>query len=153
MPGHRKPALTATSVGGLKYFRRLQSLFAQLHDVGTDNDHAGNRQLHFDHYASLILLYFFNPCLTSLRGIQEASGLDKVQKKLGAPRTSLGSLSAAARVFDPEPLQAIVAERAAEARPRDAGREPEVLYRIALIRNHPSATAQWNPTAPLTVAG
>ena len=28
-----------------------------------------------------------------------------------------------------------------------------LLYRISLIRNHPSATAQWNPTAPLTVAG
>ena len=75
MPGHRKPALVAKSVGGLKYFKRLQPLFDRLRDIGTDNDHAGNRQLHFDQYASLILLYFFNPCLTSLRGIQKASDL------------------------------------------------------------------------------
>jgi hypothetical protein len=133
MPGHRKPTLAAKSVGGLKYFRRLQPLFARLHDVGTDNDHAGNRQLHFDHYASLILLYFFNPCLTSLRGIQQTSGLDKVQKKLGVPRTSLGSLSAAARVFDPGPLQAIVAELAAEALPLESGREAEVLRGLTAV--------------------
>ena len=27
-----------------------------------------------------------------------------------------------------------------------------MLYRVAVIRDHPSATAQWNPTAPFTVA-
>ncbi len=133
MPGHRKPALAAKSVGGLKYFKRLQPLFARLHDVGTDHDHAGNRRLHFDHYASLILLYFFNPCLTSLRGIQKASGLDKVRKKLGIPRTSLGTLSAAARVFDPEPLQAIIAELAAAALPLESGREAEVLRGLTAV--------------------
>jgi hypothetical protein len=133
MPGRRKPALAAKSVAGLKYFKRLQPLFARLHDVGTDNDHAANRQLHFDHYASLLLLYFFNPCITSLRAIQQASDLDNVQKKLGIPRTSLGSLSAAARVFDPEPLQAIVAELAAEALPLESGREAEVLRGLTAV--------------------
>ncbi len=133
MSGRRKPVLTAKSVGGLKYFRRLQPLFARLHEVGTDNDHAGHRQLHFDHYASLLLLYFFNPCLTSLRGLQQASGLAKVRTKLGVPRTSLGALSAAARVFDPEPLQAIVAELAAEALPLESGREAEVLRGLTAV--------------------
>jgi len=133
MSRHRKPALSAKSVGGLKYFRRLQPLFARLHDIGTDNDLAGNRQLHFDHYASLILLYFFNPCLTSLRSIQQASTLHKVQTQLGVPRTSLGSLSAAARVFDPEPLQAIVAELAQEALPLESGREAELLRGLTAV--------------------
>ena len=133
MPGHRKPAPAAKSVGGLKYFRRLQPLFARLHDIGTDDDHAGNRQLHFDHYASLVLLYFFNPSITSLRAIQKASELDKVQKKLGVPRTSLGSLSAAARVFDTEPLQVIIAELAAEALPLESGREAEVLRGLTAV--------------------
>ena len=132
MPRDRKPALAAKSVGGLKYFKRLQPLFARLHEVGTDHDHAGNRQLHFDHYASL-LLYFFNPGLTSLRGLQQASGLDKVQKKLGVPRTSLGALGAAAHVFDPEPLQAVIAELAAEARPLESGREAEVLRGLTAV--------------------
>ena len=106
MPRQPKPALSKNNISGLKHFRQLQPLLARLHEVGTQSDTAGNRQLFFDHYASLILLYFFNPGITSLRGIQQASGLDKVQKKLGVPHASLGSLSAAARVFDPEPLQA-----------------------------------------------
>jgi hypothetical protein len=133
MPGHRKPALAAKSVGGLKYFKRLQPLFERLHDLGTDHDPAGNRQLHFDHYAALILLSFFNPGLTSLRAIQKASELDKVQRKLGVPRTSLGALSAAARVFDPEPLRAIIAELAAEALPLESGREAEVLRGLTAV--------------------
>src|SRR5438876_3813407 len=108
MPRQRKPPITAKNIQGLKYFQRLQPLFQPLHDVGTARDHAGNRRLFFDHYASLILLSFFNPVLSSLRAVQEASCLDKVQKKLGGPRTSLGALSAAARLFDPEPLQALI---------------------------------------------
>jgi hypothetical protein len=68
-------------------------LLQSLHEVGTQRDKAQNRQLHFDQYGALLLLYFFNPVLTSLRGIQQASHLEKVQKKLGCRGTSLGSLS------------------------------------------------------------
>ena len=88
MPRPRKPPRTAKSVGGLKYFHKLLPLLERLHEVGTERDRAGNRQCHFDHYATLLLLYFFNPSLTSLRSLQEASGLAKVQKKLGIPRTA-----------------------------------------------------------------
>jgi hypothetical protein len=65
-----------------------------------------------DQYPALILLYFFNPLLTSLRGLQQASELDKVQQVLGCAKTSLGSLSEAARVFDAHALQAILTELA-----------------------------------------
>ena len=58
----------------------------------------------------LILLYMFNPTVTSLRAIQQASELGKVQKKLGCKRSSLGSLSEASRVFDSHRLQEIIAE-------------------------------------------
>ena len=51
---------------------------------------------------SLILLYFFNPTLTSLRGIQAASQLQKVQKTLGCRPTSLRSFTSASCVFDAE---------------------------------------------------
>jgi hypothetical protein len=33
-----------------------------------------------------VLLYFFNPILTSLRSIQQPSTLDKVGQELGVPR-------------------------------------------------------------------
>ena len=93
----------------------------------------GNRQLHFDQYASLILLFFFNPILTSLRGLQQASCLDKVQNKLDCPRTSLGALSAAARVFDAEPLQRIIGELAQQALPLQAGKDAEVLRGLTAV--------------------
>src|ERR1700693_4931401 len=127
MPPPRKPQVTAKNIQGLKYFKRLEPLFQPLHDVGTPRDHAGNRRLFFDHYACLILLSFFNPVLSSLRAVQQASCLDKVQDKLGGPRTSLGALSEAARLFDPEPLQAIVGELAQQALPLSAGQDAGVL--------------------------
>lgn len=71
-----------------------------------------NRKLHYDLYASLLLLYFFNPTFTGLRSIQHASTLKNIQDKLGVKRTSLGSLSEASHVFDPQLLTPIVNELA-----------------------------------------
>lgn len=133
MPRQRKPALTDKNISGLKHFQRLQPLLARLHDVGTQADTAGNRQLFFDHYASLILLFFFNPAITSLRAIQQASCLEHVRRKLGCPRTSLGSLSAAARDFDAEPLRDIITELAGQALPLESGREAEVLRGLTAV--------------------
>ena len=96
-----------------------------MHDVGCQRDRAGNRQLHYDQYCLLILLYFFNPVVTSLRGLQQASELAKVQKKLGCSRAALGSLSEAASVFDPERLKEIVAGAWARSC-RPLGRDPRL---------------------------
>ena len=82
----------------------------RLHDVGCKRDKAGNRKLHYDQYCLLVLLFLFNPVVRSLRSLQQASLLKNVQRKLGCPRTSLGSLSEATDVFDPERLEAIVGE-------------------------------------------
>ena len=128
-----KTRVTAQNIRGLKYFKQLQPLLARLHDVGTDSDRAGNRPLFFDDYAALILLFFFNPSLGSLRVLQQASCLDKVQKKLGCRRTSLGSLSAAARDFDAEPLPAIVGELAQQALPLTAGKDADLLRGLTAV--------------------
>lgn len=102
---------------GLKYFHKLSRLLKRLHRVGCTRDRAGNRRLHMDHYVALLLLYLFNPTCHSLRAIQRISRLEKVQKKLGVPRCSLGSLSEAARVFDSRPLQKMVTTLARETQP------------------------------------
>lgn len=102
---------------GFKHFHKLSRLLKRLHKIGCANDRAGNRLLYMDHYVSLLLLYLFNPTCNSLRAIQRISQLRKVQKKLGVPRCSLGSLSEAARVFDSRPLQEIVTTLAREAQP------------------------------------
>ena len=95
---------------GFKYFKMLSGLLERLQDAGCQHDRAGNRTLHMDQYVSLLLLYMFNPICTSLRALQQASELDKVQKKLGCARASLGSLSESARVFDSELLKEIIEE-------------------------------------------
>src|SRR5437879_831053 len=108
MAAKKQAKLQAKDLRGFKYFKLLTPLLERLHDNGTARDKAGNRQLFFDQYGALLLLYFFNPILTSLRGIHQASTLDKVGQQLGVSRTSLGSLSEAARVLDAAALQEII---------------------------------------------
>jgi hypothetical protein len=123
-----------SDIVGLKYFDRLLPLLERLHDVGTQRDRAGNRQLFYDHYCAYVLLFLFNPIVTSLRGIQQASELKKVQKKLGCPRVSLGSLSEATEVFDPEPVKQIASELAAQLEPLGNQRQfPEVKQLITAV--------------------
>jgi hypothetical protein len=124
MAGKRREKVTDRQVTGLKYFDKLAPLLERLHDDVCARDRAGNRKLHYDQYCLLILLYLFNPVVTSLRGLQQASDLAKVQKKLGCPRAALGSLSEAASVFDPDRLKEIVAELGAELQP--LGRDPRL---------------------------
>jgi hypothetical protein len=102
---------------GFKYFKAIAGMLDRLHDAGCGRDRAGNRRLHMDQYMSLILLYMFNPICTSLRAVQQASELKKVQRKLGCPRASLGSLSESGRVFDSELMQEIVRNLGARLQP------------------------------------
>lgn len=102
--------LTDQNIVGLKYFDELLPLFKRLHDDGCQRDKAGNRELHYDQYCLMVLLYLFNPICSSLRAVQQASELKNVQKKLGCGRAALGSLSEAATVFDPERLIGIIGE-------------------------------------------
>ncbi len=105
--------INADTLQGFKYFDNILPLLKRYQSVKQHH----NRRLHFDQYLALILTYFFNPVLTSLRGIQQASRIQKVQKKLGVKSTSLGALSEASHVFDAELLQPLMKELAAQALP------------------------------------
>lgn len=111
------PPVAAKDLQGFKYFALVVPLLARLHHSGTASDQAGNRRLFFDQYAALLLLYFFNPILTSLNGLQRASALDKVQKVTGGPRVSKGSLSEAQGVFDASLLEGLIADLAERVAP------------------------------------
>lgn len=112
---HEKGEAPAPVVSGFKYLRLVGTLLHALHDVGTARDRAGNRQLFYDQYATLLLLYFFTPTVTSLRGVQQVSELTKVQKRWGVPRTALSTLSEASTVFDAALLQDVISELALRA--------------------------------------
>jgi Transposase DDE domain len=118
---------------GLKYFKLLGPVLDRLHDNATTRDRAGNRRLFYDQYACLLLLYFFNPVVKSLRGIQQASTLDKVQRLFGCDRVSRGSLSDASRVFDPELLHNIIGDLAAQTLPLVHGKEAEALRGLTAV--------------------
>lgn len=100
----------------LQGFKYASALFGMMEEFHTIADHR-NRELHYDEYIVLMLLYFFNPVLTSLRSIQQASTLEKVQRLLKVKAASLGSLSEASQVFDAQHLVPVIRELALQALP------------------------------------
>jgi hypothetical protein len=109
MAGKKRDKPRSEQLQGFKYFKCLASLLETLNDAGCARDRAHNRTLHMDQYMTLLLMYMFNPVCSSLRALQEASDLKKVQRVLGVPRAALGSLSEAARVFDSDLAVKVIA--------------------------------------------
>ena len=130
---NQPPKITEKDITGLKYFRQLDGLLEQLHDVGGEGDKAGNRTLHMDQYCMLVLLYLFNPIVSSLRAVQQASELKKVQKKLGCARASLGALSESVSVFDPERLKPIIEMLGEKLKPVGADKRLNDIKGLTLV--------------------
>jgi Transposase DDE domain len=112
-----KPPIKVKELQGFKYFDMVLPLLARLHTAGTADDKAKNRRLFYDQYVALQLLYFFNPVLTSLNGLLQASQLDKVGKATGCGHVSKGSFSEAQGVFEASLLEGIIAELAEQVAP------------------------------------
>jgi hypothetical protein len=110
---HKKNPISESVLRGFKYFKVLSPILQSLHSEKSHH----NRELYFDQYIALLLFYFFNPVVTSLRAIQQVSELKKVQKILGVKRTSLGSLSEAGNVFDSQLIAPVIQELADRAIP------------------------------------
>ncbi len=117
---HDASTVDPRQLRGIKQLRRLLPLLSSLRDSGCERDSAGNRDLRFDQYVTLVLLYLFNPMLGSMRALQQVSAVDKVSRRLGVKRFSLGSFSESVRVFEPEKLKAVVRRLAGELRPVNA---------------------------------
>jgi Transposase DDE domain len=103
-----KPAITFEQLRGIKQLRHVAELLSRLHKVGCDRDKSANRELHFDDYVMLILLYLFNPMIESIALLQGVAELPEIQKRLGVKRFSAGSFSESCRVFEPDQLQGVV---------------------------------------------
>lgn len=114
------PAIHARDVRGAKYLRNIMDLLRPLRA----HKNCTNRTLHYDEYVAYLLLYFFNPVVTSMRGLQQVSTLEQVRGNLGLPRFSLGSFSEARNVFDPDLLEPLLAQLLAQA--SEAGADPRL---------------------------
>jgi hypothetical protein len=120
----RKAKIKADDLQGFKYLKRVLVLFERLHGAGCERDRAHNRALHYDQLCGLVVLQLFSPMLDSLRALEQASAVGAVQRKLGCERASIGSLSEAMRLFDPDLLLPIIAEL--NAQPAPVARDPRL---------------------------
>jgi len=142
----------APVVQGFKYVRLVGTLLQALHNAGAERDRAGNRQLFYDQYATLLLLYFFTPTVTSLRGVQQLSLLARVQQCWGIRRTALGSLSEAATVFEAALLQDVISELALRAWMRASPGNPALLTGdLAVLRDLVAIDGSLLPALPRMV--
>lgn len=117
MAGKKRDKIKTKDLRGFKYFKVVARLLDSLHEAACQRDRAHNRILHMDQYMTLLLMYMFNPICSSLRAIQEASELKKVQRVLGVPRAALGSLSEAAGVFDSDLLVGVIGQLVRQLKP------------------------------------
>jgi hypothetical protein len=99
-----------------KMLLRVFPLLDRLHEVGTERDSAGNRQLHYDQYVKLVLICLATPLIDSVAALQRAAELPKLARELGLPRFSRASFSEAPTVFDPAMLQQVIAELIGDVR-------------------------------------
>lgn len=65
----RKKQIREEDIQGFKYLESFFKTLNSLHDVKSNH----NRELHYDQYIALILLYFFTPVITSLRALQQVT--------------------------------------------------------------------------------
>jgi hypothetical protein len=129
------PGLDAKQIGGIKRLRHLLPLLTPLHEVGCQRDVAGNRELHFDEYVTLVLLYLMNPLIDSVHMLQQAAAVERVSQHLGVKRFSIGSFSESVRVFDPEKLKAVIVQLAEELKPvnADPRLRPHLHHALTLV--------------------
>jgi hypothetical protein len=153
MAASRKREIRDQDVQGLRCLRKIRPLLSRLRKVGTERDKAGNRRLFMDQYCALILMSLFSPAIESLRDLQRACALDKVRKRLGVSRASLGSLSESVAIFDPVPLKEIAAELGHTIRSRPDRRFDSIGQQITAVDGTVIATVKrvaelaWTPRA------
>lgn len=124
MAAKTRKKIQVKDLQGFKKLRDVLPLLADLRDVGCERDSAGNRELHFDQYVTLVLFQLMNPLLDSMRGLQQAVGLEKVAEELGVKQFSLGSFSESVRVFEPELLKQVIEQLAGQLHP--TGHDPRL---------------------------
>lgn len=105
-PKKRRRTIKDSDVQNGKFLGHIMRMLAPLRENCPDP----KRQLHYDQYCAWLLLYFFTPVLDSMRGLQQASDIDSLRKRMKLPRFSLGSFSEASGLFDPELLAPIIEE-------------------------------------------
>lgn len=136
-------------LGHFKQLGKVAKLLGFLHDNGCVRDRAGNRELHFDDYVLLILLWMFNPLIDSMRALQRVTDLQQVRDKLNIKRFSLGSFSESCRLFDPSMLRQVVEQLSKELYP--VGKQSLPVGRQEMFKDLPGVIELVDGTALRTL--
>lgn len=107
-----------------RFQEELAAVTAELPAGGTWSDR--RRRLELGHYLGLMLFGWFNPVVDSLRGLQAASKLGRVQREVCGRPVSLGSLSEAQAVVQPALLEGVYERLVAQA-PKPEGQPTAVV--------------------------
>jgi len=109
MPRPKKD-IALKDLQGFKTIKKFQKLLQQanLQEEIEPTEIDPKRKLSKQDYFSLFLFTFLNPVITSMRGLCDASKLDKIQKEVSSHAVSLGSFSEAQNCFDPKLLLSII---------------------------------------------
>lgn len=110
--GQRKVAFTAKDLGHFRVLREFRECLGrvvdahELHPSFSDS----KRLLEIGDYLSLLLFGLLNPVAGTLRGLNQASKIKKVQKDVCTRPVSLGSLSEVQHLVDLEILEKVFEE-------------------------------------------
>ena len=110
--------------------RRVLPLLAARPATATEAD--PRRTLFAEDYFCLFLFTILNPVLTSMRALCHVSRCKKM-RQVSAATVSPGSFSAGQQVFDPEILETVVRQLAAEAQGLGQGGDPRVRQALTAL--------------------
>lgn len=114
--GEKKPKLDETSLQYWKLVERFkEALLRCVSSIDkSDSELDPKRKFFCDDYFSLLLFYWFNPVLTSMRGLCESTELEKVQATVCPIKIAPSTFSEAQHVFDPELLRMVLGDLVAK---------------------------------------
>src|SRR5688572_30595 len=106
MPGRpaKSDKIDERQLRGWRMLKRFRSVLARVRErlPRTARETHGLREHQAEEYLSLLLLAMFNPVVGSMRGLCQASRLQRVQEQCQSGTISLSRFSEAQHVFDPE---------------------------------------------------
>lgn len=104
---------------GLKYVRMLEKHLRNMRD---EQSRHGNKSLFLDDVFVVYLLAFFNPCIRSLRTLEDLSQVPKVQQHLSIDKVCKSTLSDFNKVIDPDRLKPAFDALRADLSRKNAGK-------------------------------
>lgn len=116
MGAQRKEPLREVQLRRWRLIEEFEERLARVQGAGQEPRTFADprRRLGQKDYLSLLLFGLFNPVVDSMRGLCAASRLARVQEQICSAAVSLGSFSEAQAVVDPNLLQGVFSELAAE---------------------------------------